>query len=273
MRRMSRPFWWMGFLACLVSACDSRSSKAPGIPDASANAETNAISEAPLTRDAADYGSKLDVALLPEDTIQMLERLPAADRELVEGFYRNYGRLVMAFDNKQELLWLIRQGYPMPKDVLEAATLSEQELQQRYDGGDVMAGYFMLDRKAAAAAETPPDFTTAWKTDLFSEELLARGGPFAGYAYYRYHSQLEGSKGSALAGLLWADLQGDYRAGLELMELTGTAARQRGEDIPAAATMAFAYQALLNGIRARNPAALGRRIEPLSMYKERPPGR
>lgn len=269
MRQVSVHVCWICLFAC-VTACGGPSDQAPAIAGVASIDDTTGTVELPGQRLPEAAAAAVDLALLPDNSGEMFERLPAGDREIVENFYRNHGDSVMAFNNKHELLWLIRHGYPLPEDVLEAAAQSEQELQARYDGGDVMAGYFLLDRKAEVVQKTPPDFTTSWKTAAFSEDLLVRGGPFAGYAYYRYHSQLEGSRHVALAGLLWADWRGDYRAGFELMDQTGTAGRNRSDELLGPASVAFAYQALLSGIRLRSPAALGRRIDPLIKYKNGP---
>lgn len=270
MRQMSVHLCWICLFAG-VTACDGRSDQPQALAGAASIGASTGTVELPGQGVPKAAAPAVDLALLPDNSMEMFERLPAGDREIVEDFYRNHGDSVMSFNNKHELLWLIRHGYPLPEDVLEAAAQSEQELQTRYDGGDVMAGYFLLDRRAEVVQKAPPDFTTSWKTAEFSEDLLARGGPFAGYAYYRYHSQVEGSRHVALAGLLWADWQGDYRAGFELMDQVGRAGGS-SDELPGPASVAFAYQTLLGGIRLRSPAALGRRIDPLIKYKNGPTG-
>lgn len=208
----------------------------------------------------------VDIARLPSNTREMYSRLAPSDRELVEGFYSNYGA-VMDFSNKQELLWMRRHGYPMPEDVLEAARLTDQELERRYEGGDVQAGFFLLDRRAEAVPEDGKvEFDFSVESNVLAKDLLVSGSPFSGYAYYRYYSQRPDLQAKALAGLLWAGWQGDYRATRQMISLTGRNARYSEADL-APGTIAMAYQALLSTVRGHNPGLLTRKQDMLLKYK------
>lgn len=252
-------------LILVAAACERTDAQ----PEARTESGTN---QTPASTPIAERNDPLerppvDVALLPSSTREMLSRLSPRDRDLVESFYRSYGDSVIAFSNKHELLWMIQHGYPMPEDVLEAATLSDQELKARYEAGDVKAGFFLLDRMTAAIENGKTDFDSKLDATMLANKLLISGSPFSGYAYYRHHRRLQESQSDALAGLLWADWQGDYRAAFQLMELTGNGSRFDSTDLPTPATVAIAYQALLSTVRARNPALLTRKIDPLLQKK------
>lgn len=187
----------------------------------------------------------------PLDTEEMLSWLPQDDRETVESFYRSYGDSVAAFYNKDMYEWMVRNGFPMPDEIIEATRLTDQELEARYQGGDIKAGYFLLDRIAASIAQGGEDTLEHY---LLAEDLTSHGGPFSGYAYYRYHSA-RGQSTKALAGLAWANYLGDSRASEELMRQAARVGQEEADSV----ALVLAFQTLLIRAGSLNPSQLGRK--------------
>ena len=195
----------------------------------------------------------------PANTTQMFAQLEGSDRKLVESFYGNYGEMVLEFDNSKEFDWIARHGYPMPDDVVTASRFSDDELRRKFEDGDPKAGYFLLDRMARRSN----GHGTLDELQL-ADRVLATDGPFSGYAYFRYYSQIEGEWERALSGLLWADLQGDWRAKSYFDNLVQTGGRFHQKLAPG--DVAGAFEVLLSQVRFANPALLTRPIDPRIKY-------
>ncbi|MFN3843673.1 MAG: hypothetical protein ACK4RW_10495 [Rehaibacterium terrae] len=192
-------------------------------------------------------------AVLPANAEEMLSRLSAGDRERVLDFYRGYGGAVLDFHNADMYAWMARNDYPLPEDILTAAYLSDHELEARYRRGDIKAGYFLLDRMARAIEQGEEDTFQGY---LLAEELTTYGGPFSGYAYYRYQ-MARGQVIDAWAGLAWAHYLGDKRASREWSRQYD---RHQGPETERdAISVMLRFQYLLVRATGLNPAQLQRK--------------
>ena len=202
-------------------------------------------------------------AASPISSQELLGRLGERDREIVDFFYANFGGSAFAFNNAAELQWMTRQGFPMPEDIIKASRLTDTELERRLDEGDSKAGYFLLDRYA-----TRTNGMDSPKGRSLAERVLVSGGAFSGYAYFNYYRNVRNCWSKALAGLLWANFQGDWRAGEYFMKIVTSGGPY--SEVLAPGEVALAYQALLSKVMVSHRDLLGRRIDPLLIYHDEP---
>jgi len=254
--------WIVGVISIgiLLSGCDS-ASREDGFGGAASAApqvsQVSASSANPPVEEGANVPAQTQK--LPESTAELLAGLDYEDRKRTESFYANFGD-ALEFENTKEFQWMRRHGYPLPEEIAAATRLTDSELQRRFESGDFKSGVFLLERMAVRA-----NGSHSTDASLLADRLLDSGNPFSGYAYFRYFREIKGGWSDALAGLLWAYQQGDYRAGQLFAKLVKTGG-PFGEQLEPG-EVAFSFVALQAHVRLMNPDALSGRLDPLIIYE------
>ena len=155
---------------------------------------------------------------------------------------------------------MIDRYYPMPDDILQAATLDDQRLKSMSEGGDPVATFLYYDRLLAgidvAAAQGDPNSRTQERVEL-ERRLLASGSPFAGYALARGARVTKGGVAAELAAYAWAGHFGDWRGFEEALRTA------RAADDVVASTMALAeFSVLLKSSSLALPGSTQRAVIP-----------
>lgn len=198
-----------------------------------------------------------DVVRAPSAT-ELLARYPEAQRAELQRFYASYGHAegvsrysfsnVMEFKNEAQLDWLIRNGFPMPDEVLAAAAMSDSQLLDLAKAGNLKAGAFLLRRRSEVRQRSGGDtasMSELVELDGIRNALVASGSPFAGYVVADIGIR-NGNLEEAVAGYAYAAHLGDTRA-LDFMRTLD----RPGRSISASGSI-LAYTAL-QSIALRNP--------------------
>jgi hypothetical protein len=176
---------------------------------------------------------------------------------------------ILSFRTREQLQWLVSNGFPMPDDILAAEAMSDEELADLASTGNFKATAFHLDRisqrhmKAVAEASvtgtTVDDAAMLRDAQALEDRLLSEGSAFGAYSIAR-SGIARGNVGEALAAYSYAKALGDVRATDFARQLEGSSS---GES---ALTALIAYDTLLMRGAQSNPllgdrAALARRAK------------
>lgn len=158
----------------------------------------------------------------------LLQSYDTTDQELLRRFDRRYHG-ALQFQSEEQLQWMSERGYPMPEDILEARTLSDEELRIAARGGEekylflyadrVFQGLIATKRQYLSSGLDPdevneyPEFTRqSVEAMRISSELLQSDSPFAGYVMAQLHWITTGDPFAQLAALHLTISRGDFRA-------------------------------------------------------------
>lgn len=162
-----------------------------------------------------------------DDREQLMAKYTPDQRAAITSFYTGYGQGVttggqynfsdvFSFHSREQLEWLVDQGYPTPGDILAATTLATPELRDQAEAGNFKARVFYLARiqgsqdDVSKASSIREIIKKGSDTLRLASDVLTEGSPFGAYAYAKY-SAGEGSKGLAIAGFAYAGILGDTR--------------------------------------------------------------
>lgn len=191
-----------------------------------------------------------DRRLRGSNTSEALSRLTEQQQNQVLEFYSRFGDSVFRFARREQLDWMIDRYYPMPDDILEAATLDDQRLKSMSDGGDLVATFFYYDRLLAeidaAATQGDPSYRLQERVEL-ERRLLASGSPFAGYAMAR-GARVTGGVATEMAAYAWAGHFGDWRGFEEALR-----AARAANDVEASAMALAEFSVLLKSSSLARP--------------------
>lgn len=201
------------------------------------------------------------------DDKAMLSSYTPQQRSLIEAYYGRYGggmggadayavRGVFSFRNKEQLAWLVSQGYPMPDEIIAATKSSDEDLRRLAREGNLKAGAFYLERVSAAQERmisegrlNPLDRIRGQElaeTAEIEAKVLASGSPFGGYVLAQ--RGMDANRGSqVLAGYAFASDLGDTRASDFVM------AYSRAHPEISGAEAIAAYRAAVTTAALRNP--------------------
>lgn len=161
-----------------------------------------------------------------DDYQELLARYDHDERMLIESFYAEYGgsatalgapRFQHAFDfhNREQLAWLVANGYPTPDEILAADRMTDVELSNAAKSGSFKANVFYLARLQSQSIEPGDkqmtDVLRAGSNEMgVAMQVFRSGSPFGAIAYSRWadsdrHPEL------AAASLSFARKLGDTR--------------------------------------------------------------
>lgn len=144
-----------------------------------------------------------------------------SDRLVMDEFYGKFDLNAVAFNKPEQYEWLVKNGYPMPQDVVAAQRMSIDELGSLVDQGNVKASYFYLMREIYAKDSgsvldrlNKTGYDSAWSQRLVNAEktIWASGSPFVGYMLAARAVKDGNSPESVYAGYALASVLGDARA-------------------------------------------------------------
>jgi hypothetical protein len=214
----------------------------------------------------------VDSVASAESFDELIDRYSGEERDLLLNYYGALDDAATVFSSREELVWLVANGFPMPEDVIAAASMSEEALRDLAAAGNAKATFFLIERIAdqlgeeLAAGRTVrewqphADGTPAHLDKLddlleLSDRAAASGSAFAGYLLERVAS-VRGARWDdgdfRFAALNWARTMGDGRAGWSLME--GGAQGEFGGASPGGSL--GEYLRIQSAALRRNPAVL-----------------
>ena len=176
------------------------------------------------------FGSVRSIAKADNDQ-QLLASYSPEQQVQIRAFYAQFGSTglggsygfdnVFSFKNTKQLEWLVKNGYPLPDDVLAASRMSAEELSVQARQGNFKAKVILLAREYAnpesLKVEGTPNSGEMKRVNGLREQMndvVADGSPFAGYVWAVEHRQKPVADGRAgvLAGYAYASSLGDARA-------------------------------------------------------------
>lgn len=202
------------------------------------------------------------------DFESLLDAHDSYERASLAAFNERY-RGALHFDSAAEFRWLEENGYPLPEEILAAASMGLDELRERAAGGDPKAEFLYFDRlnqevvrarDMHAGSGLPahtlienPDF--AWlfvEADTYRSRLADNASPFSGYLLAGFYENALGNPHAAASALYHAGLSGDpvaMRAADSLTRRHGIGAEARD----ALAASAIVLHELGGGHRPSSP--------------------
>lgn len=176
------------------------------------------------------FGSVRSIAKADSDQ-QLLAGYSSEQQAQIRAFYVGFGSTglggsygfdnVFSFKNTKQLEWLVKNGYPLPDDVLAASRMSAEELSVQARQGSFKAKVMLLAREYAnpepLKVEGAPNSGEMKRINELREhmnDVVADGSPFAGYVWVAEHRQKPVADGRAgvIAGYAYASTLGDARA-------------------------------------------------------------
>lgn len=160
---------------------------------------------------------------LAPDWEAYLATLPDSDRQFLEAANAKYFG-ALGFESPEELQKMAERGIPLPSELLEARRLTDTELQQLADSGNVKAQMFYADRLIDHAWEASRSGTAtsadgvnwpALNATLATSRIAgADPSPFGAYldGRARYELGVDHAPEYMAGGMLAAAQRGDPRA-------------------------------------------------------------
>lgn len=170
--------------------------------------------------------TKSEVDPTAESWGELLDLLPASDKNYLEKINANYFG-AMEFNSNSELRKMAQLGIPLPREWLEAKSMTDEELKKMADAGNIKAQMFYADRliddaiaylpvrkSNPAAYDNGPGAKAAMSAYVAVGQLKSSGSPFAAYQSGRMQYLLDVSASPEfVAGAMFAALdRGDVRA-------------------------------------------------------------
>ena len=165
---------------------------------------------------AAAVSSQDDVLRnLPQTYADLVATSNTKDRQILDSFYSSFGNIpdvagryayshIFDYKDRDQLAWLLANGFPSPKEVLAASRLSDIELAEKVEQGDWRTASALLTR--AGSEELDPTVSAN-----LADQAMRSGTAYGGYVF-----ALQGLKSNrpenAVAGIAWAFHRGDMRA-------------------------------------------------------------
>lgn len=144
-----------------------------------------------------------------------------SDRLVMEEFYSKFDQDALAFNIPEQHDWLIKNGYPMPEDVVAGYKMSIDDLGKLVDQGNIKASYFYLMREiynqdsgSLLDKLNKRGYDSEWSARYSNAEqiVMASGSPFTGYILAA-RAAIDGKNPeSVYAGYALASVMGDRRA-------------------------------------------------------------
>lgn len=144
-----------------------------------------------------------------------------SDRLVMNEFYSKFDQDALAFNSPEQYDWLVKNGYPMPEDVVAGYKMSIDDLGKLVDQGNVKASYFYLMREIYKQDSgglldklNKSGYDSEWSARYSNAEqvVMASGSPFAGYIFAA-RAAIDGKNSESIyAGYALASVMGDRRA-------------------------------------------------------------
>lgn len=176
------------------------------------------------------FGKNSNIPKADNDRFLLANYSPE-EQAIIRAFYSSFGNTgldgaylfdnALSFKNQQQLDWLATNGYPLPDDILLAASMSTSELVALAKQGQFKAKALLLVREYQGAA-MPSNSADSMQMEklkeltAFRNDVLSDGSPFAGYVWAAEHMKKPNADGRAgvLAGYAFAETLGDERAAM-----------------------------------------------------------
>lgn len=165
----------------------------------------------------------IDRVEVAENTDQLLGRYHGEELEYLIGYYHGFtpvgsGFDVLDFHNREQMRWLVENGYPMPEEVLEARRVGKDELLALSRQGNTKAQMFYVDLTAATLGNPsredgvgPEQMLAGSEWIQTVDKVVASGSPFAGYVAAKAKKE-SGKRYGVAAAYRLAQTLGDSRA-------------------------------------------------------------
>ncbi|KAJ3473087.1 hypothetical protein NLI96_g13138 [Meripilus lineatus] len=144
-----------------------------------------------------------------------------SDRLVMDEFYSKFDQDAIAFNKPEQYDWLVKNGYPMPEDVVAGYKMSIDDLGKLVDQGNIKASYFYLMREIYKQNSgtlldklNKSGYDSEWSARYSNAEqiVMASGSPFVGYIFAA-RAAIDGKNPeSVYAGYALASVMGDQRA-------------------------------------------------------------
>jgi hypothetical protein len=172
---------------------------------------------------------------------EWLGQYPLDQQEKFRAFSKaHFG--VYSINSPKQVAWMADNGYPMPEDILAAASMTDAQLRELAAQGNDKAGFLLRERTVAVTKEKLEEYRALGKTEseFWSSEPIARQlsadeaattqllqqshSPFKGYVQANdslLKSSPQEQDATVIAGLEWANSLGDFRAAQFLEAFVG----------------------------------------------------
>ncbi|WP_084044141.1 hypothetical protein [Burkholderia sp. A2] len=144
-----------------------------------------------------------------------------SDRLIMDEFYKNFNGNIIAFNRPGQYAWLVKNGYPLPEDVIAAHQMSSEDLGKLVEEGNFKASYFYLIREVFNKNPDTyfndlkingQDGSLVKRNSMAEQTILKSGSPFIGYIWGMRNYQNGKNPESLYAGYALAAIMGDGRA-------------------------------------------------------------
>lgn len=211
-------------LALLLSACH----QVPPSADPAFSSHATTVKSENIT----NHIPRSSTSIPKQSFSVLIQALPMEQRIRVREWYRRIGGPPMDGSTPAQVAWMQAQHYPMPADIVRAASMNDKELKAAANAGDTTAEILYTGRlldeysrrfASATASPAPVSWHGPERSRLVNEinlklpQILASGSPFAGYLYAAKDrlmnpGDVESNAAALLAGTVWAIKFGDIRA-------------------------------------------------------------
>lgn len=171
---------------------------------------------------------------------EWLVQFPPDERAKIEAFNQEHFGIYRV-NSREQVAWMAANAYPMPEDIVAAERLSDGDLLKLARQGNDKATFLLKERQNQHLAEflakggEKKDFyggaegSNRIDQEMGVDELIKlSNSPYKGYLQAQealsginQHQAQSDIDVQVIAGLLWAETLGDFRAGQLLMDYVG----------------------------------------------------
>lgn len=168
--------------------------------------------------------AKTTVAPNVSSTEELRKQYSANDLRVIDAFYDKFPVAIQAFKTPEQWSWIVRNGYPLPDDIIAANKMSDDELAKLVLAGNEKASFLYMERMLKNAgtdsdkmknSDLSDNNSYAGRYSTAKQNIYKSNSPFIGYMIAKEETSNEGDAASqryigyAIAGML-----GDTRADL-----------------------------------------------------------
>lgn len=203
----------MGIALVLTTSCSQHQEDQHALPAVVPQQKTSL--QAGLLPAPASKAREAALKDSPGSYAELIASSTASERRVLTSFYSSFGSVpdasgryayahIFDYKDRDQLAWLLANGFPSPEEVLAANRLDDLQLAEKIEQGDWRTASVLLTRPGGLQLEPKVRFALA-------DAAMKSGSAYGGYVVALEALQ-SNRPADSVAGLAWAFYRGDGRS-------------------------------------------------------------